>query len=369
MGHGLGFLPALDGIRGVAVLAVVLYHSTLLCGFEFIAWAPVVRWGWAGVEMFFVLSGFLITRILLNTRHQNGYWVKFLARRALRIFPAYYLCLVMVWLLVPMVSDAFASSDVRGQLFYYLVYLQNWKIAFDGWPDWPYVAHFWSLAVEEQFYLAWPLVVLALGRSQLVRVCLLLIVASVLFGVMVTFHDDIRALMGYVSTFAQLYALCAGSVLAAIPKARLAAWFGSSARVAMLLAALAALWFVSLKLFVVAATAATVAAIAAGRNPVLLDRALNSTVLRWFGKYSYGIYLLHYPLLGVMFDNLGEHIQASMQMSPNATAIGVAGLVTALVALIAFLQFTLVERHFLRMKGHFAYQRQSAPAAALGHAA
>jgi len=244
-------IPALDGIRGIAVLAVVIFHCTLLCGPELVSWGALAARGWAGVEMFFVLSGFLITRILLATKFDKNYWRNFIARRALRIFPAYYLWLCIIWVAFPYVSEQFASSEVRGQVWFYAFYLQNWNMAFQGWPDWGYVAHFWSLAVEEQFYIVWPLLVLIVTRKELGRICILLIVASLLFLVMLKGFGN-PGLMGYTSTFSQLYAVCAGCFIGTLDSKFLSIITANFFLRLLGAGVVFSTWFLGFKIFIVA---------------------------------------------------------------------------------------------------------------------
>ena len=143
---GGGYSPQLDGLRAVAVAAVAYSH-----------WLPAWQFGvplGAGVHLFFVLSGFLITRILLTLRDapdRGAAIARFYARRALRLFPAFYLVLGLAWLAdVPLVRDTWA---------WHAAYLSNVLIASEAqWLG--HVSHFWSLAVEEQFYLVWPWLVI-----------------------------------------------------------------------------------------------------------------------------------------------------------------------------------------------------------------
>ncbi len=149
------YIPALDGLRGLAILAVFFHHYGA-GGID--SSAAAVRWiatvcglGWSGVDLFFVLSGFLITGILYDTRNDPAYYRKFYARRTLRIFPIYYLFAAIALLIVPL------SAWHKGDIFF-LVYL--------GYPaalTWPAlvsvlirITHLWSLSVEEQFYMLWP---------------------------------------------------------------------------------------------------------------------------------------------------------------------------------------------------------------------
>ena len=116
------------------------------------AWYHLEVFGWAGVQLFFVLSGFLITGILLETRDEKGALRRFLVRRGLRIFPLYYATLFVLLVVVP--PDPVVRAALHDQVYYWL-YVSNWAQPFEH--KIPTLAHFWSLAVEEQFYLLWPL--------------------------------------------------------------------------------------------------------------------------------------------------------------------------------------------------------------------
>ena len=159
----------LDGLRGLAVLAVVLYHATLLApgtGATGRTLLAAARLGWAGVDLFFVLSGFLITRLLVESRGADNYFRVFYARRLLRIFPLYYVSLLVLVLLFRVPG---------GESLWYWLYASNVKATLSGWPSAP-LSHFWSLAVEEQYYLVWPLAVSLLSRRALVSLCAGLVV-------------------------------------------------------------------------------------------------------------------------------------------------------------------------------------------------
>src|SRR5688572_28211876 len=140
------YYPALDGLRGVAILLVVLYHN-----FGFIKQS---YFGWLGVDLFFVLSGFLITDILLRTRSQPGFLRDFYMRRVLRIFPLYYVSLIIfLFILAPLTSAKVEWGYYLGNQVYFWTYLQNWLFIFKDPGNAHILNHFWSLAVEEQFYI------------------------------------------------------------------------------------------------------------------------------------------------------------------------------------------------------------------------
>src|SRR5947209_10880356 len=132
-------IPELDGIRGIAILMVLMVHFGSAPGLPS-AVGAVVEFGWAGVDLFFVLSGFLITGILLSTRQHEGYFSTFYRNRTLRIFPIYYAFLLVALVLAP-----------EWKQVAYWLYLGHFMNASD--QPIKYMRHFWSLAIEEQFYL------------------------------------------------------------------------------------------------------------------------------------------------------------------------------------------------------------------------
>ena len=154
-------IPALDGLRGIAILLVVLHNApdfpTHSSGFIWLA-AIVGTVGWIGVELFFVLSGFLITRQLLDSQRSGNYYRAFFGRRILRIFPLYYVALLIGLVVFPLVfPGAVDSSSPRRDQIWLWTFLFNWAHPF-GTAGFGF-SHFWSLAIEEQFYLIWPFVV------------------------------------------------------------------------------------------------------------------------------------------------------------------------------------------------------------------
>lgn len=199
-------LPALDGIRGIAILLVLFFHSGLIVngtGFWGQIYNQLARSCWCGVDLFFVLSGFLITGILLDTRDQPHYFQSFYARRILRIFPLYYGVLAWLFLQNPWFPD---------QLWYWL-YLQNWGPTLGGAVPPMVVQPFWSLAVEEQFYLLWPFLIWCIPRRRLGMFCCLLFLGSLAARILARMQDlDVMTI--YTVTPFRLDTLSAGALIA-----------------------------------------------------------------------------------------------------------------------------------------------------------
>ena len=196
-------IVGLDGLRAVAVLGVLFFHLDL----------PGAQLGWAGVELFYVLSGFLITRILLDLRTQPAYLRTFYFRRALRILPIYFLVIAVTSLLA-LATD---RPESLATLPYYLLYLQNYypQIASLNSEGIPLTNHTWTLAVEEQFYWLWPIVVLVATGRRLRAVLLFMFIAApaARLGLLLWTGNPFA---GIASLVAQIDALAAGAFLATV---------------------------------------------------------------------------------------------------------------------------------------------------------
>ena len=204
---GRQYYPALDGLRGLAILLVVIYHN-----FGFI---DVFFFGWLGVDLFFVLSGFLITEILLNTLNEKNYLRNFYVRRALRIFPLYYVCLVIFLIIMPRLNTNLDLKYYTDNQVWIWTYLQNWLYIFKNPDQTNTLNHLWSLAVEEQFYLLWPLAILVLRKPKLLLLSISILLLAVL-GLRLWVWNNHIADLAYFNlyTFTRIDGICIGCMVA-----------------------------------------------------------------------------------------------------------------------------------------------------------
>ena len=162
----ISYIKELDGIRAIAAWMVMFLHFFQMLNINtgiFFYINKVAIFGGTGVSLFFVLSGFLITRILISSKLKKNYFKNFYIRRSLRIFPLYFLFLLFYYVAYPLVlNEKFVSFHNQ---IYYWVYLQNFALTFNWTSVGP--LHLWSLAVEEHFYLIWPLLVYLLDIKWL----------------------------------------------------------------------------------------------------------------------------------------------------------------------------------------------------------
>jgi len=175
------YIKPLDGIRGFAVLMVMFFHYNLIdYNTIFNGMTSIVKFGQTGVTLFFVLSGFLITRILIKAKNKENYFSHFYLRRTLRIFPLYYFFLLLTYFVLPYLNLA-SFVSFKEQIPFYLFY-QNIAYTFEWACEGP--SRYWSLAVEEHFYLIWPLIMYFFSIKNCYRIIILIGGIAILFRIL-----------------------------------------------------------------------------------------------------------------------------------------------------------------------------------------
>lgn len=351
-----GYIPQFDGLRGVAILLVLIGHSGFLEALPHLGSLEYARFG---VDLFFVLSGFLITGILLDAKGSEHYFRNFYARRALRIWPLYYVILFLAFVVTPMLAPA--TKPVAGVWPAFVFYVQN--IALVHRDTYPFgLGATWSLAVEEQFYLTWPLLVFLLKRQTLAIVSFSLAVVSLCLRLFFHFQG---AAPGFVHffTLSRLDAIAFGT-LAALwlrsPSCTLIQWrtrayqflaLGVTGVIVARLLMQRNSSSVGYAFLAITFTGLLGLSLASDSRSSLLGRSLSAAWVRYTGKISYGIYLLHYPLF-----LLWARLVASQNFLPsNVVArnlLAFAGQVI-LAILAASISWRFFERPILQFKERF----------------
>jgi peptidoglycan/LPS O-acetylase OafA/YrhL len=370
---GFTHVPALDGIRGAAILLILFDHlfwSNSHTGNRIFDLINSVREAsYVGVNLFFALSGFLITGILLDTLAIQHFFRTFYVRRMLRIFPLYYGFLIVLLLLTRPLHFLW-----NGWQYYFLTYTSNLAV----WTRPPLVLphininHFWSLQVEEQFYLVWPFVVFRVRKLQrLISLSLgaCLIVLLIRISIVAARPFLHNPYLPYSPTFSCVDNLLFGCCLCALLRTSLRAKILHLAPrifgICIAVLFFAALrnggldWTSSIFIPTVGFSMIGIASVSliamALRSGSASQRIFRSSVLRFFGKYSYGIYVFHYSIA----ENLSTPLRSSFSRHVPGKALTV--LLVALINLVltvtvAWLSYHLYESHFLKLKKYFSYR-------------
>jgi peptidoglycan/LPS O-acetylase OafA/YrhL len=352
------YVRKIDALRAIAVLMVVMSH-----------WIPKtakrIPFGEIGVDIFFVISGFLITGILLHEREKarsqdeskSSVLRNFVVRRALRIFPIYYLSLLVFWLM-----QSYESYHIRENLSYYLTYTAN--ILFFQERAWDsYLAPLWSLAVEEQFYLIWPLLMIWIPAKQLRGFILFSIAIGIVFPYF--FNNP----MVKVLTPACFNALGIGAFLAFL-NLKNRDWLERNANFilgvaifAVILLGATVLWFPLLgslvRTLISLITVATIMYCTGVYKPVAaIEWVFNHRVLIFIGQISYGIYLYH-NIVSVFWRNLVvPHLDFVRLAVGTAGANGIFLIAKFIILIIlAWLSYQLIEKPFLSLKRFFVLRQ------------
>lgn len=370
-------IPALDGIRGLAILSLLLFkategfHPTTPMG---AAVEKIFGCGWMGVDLFFVLSGFLITGILLDTKDSPRYFRNFYARRTLRIFPLYYGVLLITFVVAPWFVPINTPAMQRivhnqGWLWTYTTnigFVLRHSVFFDA--GWLRFNHFWSLAIEEQFYLAWPVLVLCLNRRSLAWTCgtFILVALGLRMGMLLALQA--RGAMFY-PTPCRIDSLAIGALTAiAIRRPDGIARLLPLARTALIACgALLVGQFIWRGLLdvndlptlsggftIIAILAASLLVLAMNPAPNARWRGvMQNRTLRLLGKFSYAIYVLH---MLVLWEIDRRAPVSKMIAWCHGEVLGMVAFTATVILmswLVGVLSWHVYEKHFLRAKRFF----------------
>jgi peptidoglycan/LPS O-acetylase OafA/YrhL len=362
------FMPALEGVRGYAFLVVFLVHYNISAARPTHIWLwPFFMLrgiGWLVVPIFFALSGYLITGILLDTKGREGYFKVFYGRRSVRVFPLYYLVLglvaVLTWL-----RDWHWNSHYLAYLFY----LQNFSGHAGIFSIGRYIGlgHLWSLAVEEHFYLLWPIVIwLCPNRSSVVRTCCGIIAACFLLRICwPLFH--VSMMSGYWSTFTRADGIVCGAIVAVVERekglsqrfTRVCEWVCVaglvvlSTRTVMSGSSSPMDYFDLVMMTPLANAMSTAIVVVLISTETSLSRLCSQPWICNIGRKSYGLYLFHNLYVGYFF------LVVAWKLTPWLGGLKAqlvcAGLAFGLTWVLASVAYRWIEEPAMRMKGLLQY--------------
>ncbi|MFI4893558.1 MAG: acyltransferase family protein [Phycisphaerales bacterium JB058] len=388
-------IPVLDGVRGLAILLVMIYHFTVIEGIVPVdlIYTDITHSMRSGVDLFFVLSGYLITGILLDTKGSSGFLRNFFGRRVLRIMPLYYAVVFVSLIVLPNIPHPKANNfgRIEGDEWMYWTFLSNVSIATSNLWRHGILDITWSVAIEEQFYLVWPFLVMLLPKKWVLRVCAAIVILSPIIRTIALVEYKVYENAIYVLTPFRADALAAGAWIATYvrlnPKGpeNLRRWakpvFVVAAPCFILSLITSVRWeqppistvvksgfgytaavFLYSALLVLVATAPKTSS---------LHKAFTTKPMMQLGKYSYAIYLVHNPVRAVIrdvvygptserFPNVlirfpqvfGSEIPAQLLFYIPAAIISF---------LLGWLSWHLYEKHFLKLKKYFVTPPKGKP--------
>ena len=372
------FIPALEGIRGYGVLCVFFGHYFDRGYFDFrrTHWLyPLFVFrelAWVMVPAFFALSGFLICSILIDTRDKEGYFRVFYQRRILRIFPIYYITLLVIAAL-----DMLNGFPLSGTFWTHFTYLQNILPGYRRLPMWSpanQTIHMWSLGVEEQFYMAWPLVVwLCRDKRTLLRVTWAIIAGcSVLRFAAPLLH--MTPWQVYYSTFTRVDAILLGCILAIIRGDAIyerleryagvatIAGFGSLAVIAVATGGASPSGYIRCACLIPLGNFTAAAFVMSVKNSgSLLSRACGKQWICWVGSRSYSMYLFHFAYMAWFETVLEPRIQNFFHLRYYPALMLAIGAAFVLTLVLGDLSYRFVEKPSMNAKNRVKYG--AAPAA------
>lgn len=366
-----GHIPALDALRGIAILAVTFYRFRLGPEDSSVAGETLqhlLQLGNRGVDLFFVLSGFLITGILYDAKNVDPHYFRnFYARRSLRIFPLYLGSLALFLLLLPAVTNLPSAFDApREQQAWLWTYCSNILMSIRGTWCFGALDHFWSLAVEEHFYFFWPLAIFLCTRKQACILAIGLASSAALARIGLSVLSEPGVVVD-VATWFRCDALLIGAVFAlmlrgpgGIAVTRRIAWCGFCLGLGLSLPSLLApeLRIKTIPHSTFALMFGGIVALAATSSSISWAQWIwQNRLLRMFGKYSYAMYVFQAPLVPLLAPWLTAGFIADSIGSVIAGRLIYIATMSTITFTLAIFSWNLLEKHCLKLKSRFESHR------------
>jgi peptidoglycan/LPS O-acetylase OafA/YrhL len=332
-----------------------------------------VTFFWTSIDLLFALSGLLITGILIETKDDPKYFKKFYMRRILRIFPLYYLLIIIFSVYVYLVSvHPEVFTYFKSNIIYFLTYTQNWYFIRNGVPPSGHINHTWSLAIDEQIYIVWPLLIwLCKTQKQLIFLCLGTLIFSLSYRFEYNIHiDNIGSLHPYPyfhNTFCRLDSFAAGSLLYCLLRFKSKLLTNKNIFITLVLTAVA---FIAAGLadnsferagYFMRNFGCTIAGIhfstwfffGVKNNYPLLNMTFGNKFLIYIGKISYSLYVFHWFLLILLLPKISNLVNFVTGINSMLISLTICFIVTFLISVLSYEYF---EKPIIKMKRKFSYQ-------------
>ncbi len=351
------YIPELDGLRGIAILLVITFHY-------FSETFTIFSIGWSGVDLFFVLSGYLITSRLILTLRKPGYFRRFYKNRILRIFPLYYATLIGFYLIIPHFIPSYYFENLK---FYrnhessFFLFFENWTFINHPGILQNHLQVLWSLAVEEQFYLIWPFFIFFFVDSKHLKTILVIwLLVIVLFRTMIYLLYPDNFYVFFYNSFCRMDAFITGATLFLIHKKILKPVHSYIVAIAVASAfAGIIIWktnpatspFIpTIGLTCLAILYALIIHIAVQKKYRVISHFLNWPWLIFIGRISYGLYIFHWIILRFSFEPISNYINIRFltgRVLSNYLTLFVCLILSFVVSIISYRYY---ESFFLKLK-------------------
>lgn len=349
------YIPELDGLRGIAILLVITFH--------YFPSVKIFSLGWAGVDLFFVLSGYLITSRLIYTLGDKKYFSRFYKNRALRIMPLYYATLICFFLIINILvkqENRNLFQFYNDHILSFFLFLENWSFIFTTQLHENHLQHFWTLAIEEQFYLIWPLLIyLFFQKRYFLKTLFISIVLIILFRSFLYFKYQGNELIYFYNTFCRMDSFIVGGLLFFFHKRSSKINFNYILPVIIIIITVAivfsgtrssTLFFSTIGYTLLAIFFAGIIDIATNKKNNYLKALLNRKWLINFGKISYGLYIFHWIILLFFQSKIAQYLNTHFSLNNSISSgisISVCLLISVTLSVISYFYF---EMFFLKRK-------------------
>ena len=356
----------LDGLRAIGILLILTKHF-----FENFINLQIC---WVGIDLLFALSGLLITGILIETKEDSKYFQKFYVRRILRIFPLYYFVVIGFTIYVYFLSNSPESFNYfKNNIGYFYTYTQNWYFIKNGNPSGAYLNHTWSLAIDEQIYIFWPLFIwLCKTKKQLMYLCGGILIFSLCFrigyNIYLSQHTPVNPYAYMYHTLCRIDSFGAGALLYCLLRFKHS--FLTSKRMLYIGGTSLLLFLVFIFLdnstdytgYFMRNFGITVAGIhstfwlylGVKKNNKVVNFIFSSRVFIYLGKISYSLYVYHFLLLALLVSRIFQFLSEYLHIKSLLLSYIICLLITFIISILSYEYF---EKPIIKIKRRFSYRK------------